>query len=265
MKVQYSCPIPALSPFIEAYVVVDDRDGELPMSPLQTVPMPFAALSVNFCERSWDSAGNRHPEVALLGLQTRVRHWVSGASTLFVMVLLTPAGVMTLFPRLGEHTGNALRDLSDLWGRSQTDRFREATASILSADGQLDRWAISMLSDRDPDAPSLVDALRCYGRPAAAASALDMSLRTFERRFRRELGVTPTELINLQRLQQSLKTTRRSSSHDVVDHGFADQSHEIRHWRRYLGTSPGRYRKGGASSAAHALESAEPGGAVFYL
>ena len=268
MKIRYRRPIRALRPFIEGYVVVDDRDGDLPLSPLQTAPMPFAALSVNFCELSWDSAGNPHPEVALIGLQTGVRRWISGTSTLFVMVLLTPAGVMTLFPGLGEQTGNALRDLNDLWDRSRTDGFRAAAASVLgpsAADDGLDRWAAAMLSDGDRDAPGLVEALRLRCRPSAAAAALDMSLRTFERRFRRALGVTPTDLINLERLQQSLKSTTHGAGGDLVGDGFADQSHEIRHWRRYLGTSPGRYRKSGMSSAARALETAAPGGAVFYL
>ena len=268
MKIRCRRPIAALRRFIEGYVVVDDRDGDLPLSPLRTAPMPFAALSVNFCERSWDGAGNRHPEVALLGLQTGVRRWVSGASTLFVMVLLTPAGVIRLFPGLGAQTGNALRDLNDLWDRSRTDSFRAAAASMLgpaAADEGLDRWAIALLSDGDRDPPGLVEALRFHGRPSAAAGALDLSLRTFERRFQRALGVTPTDLINLERLQRSLKSTTRGAGEDLVVGEFADQSHEIRHWRRYLGTSPGRYRKSGVSPAARALETADPGGAVFYL
>ncbi len=268
MKIRYGRPIPRLRPFIEGYVVVDDRDGDLPLSPLQTVPTPFGTLSVNFCERSWDVAGNRHPEVAFLGLQTGIRRWVSGTSTLFVMVLLTPCGVARLFPGLGEQTGNALRDLHDLWRRPQTTRFREAAAAMLDPAepaGQMDRWAISMLSDSDGSAQPLVEALQAHGRPSAAASALGLSLRTFERRCRLALGITPTELINLERLQRSLKATTRHAANDRIDDGFADQSHQIRHWRRYLGTSPGRYRKSGMSSAARTLDSANPGGAVFYL
>ncbi|MEM1047799.1 MAG: helix-turn-helix domain-containing protein [Pseudomonadota bacterium] len=274
MKITHHRPAPALRRFISAYVVVDDRAGSLPHSPIQTAPMPFGALSVNFCERSRDGAGTRHPETAFLGLQTGVRHWVSGASTLFVMVLLTPAGIPRLFPRLGSETGNALCDLTDLWDRDGTERFRNAAAAMLDAtppDSPLDRWAHSRLADSPSDRPALVDALFLHGRPSAAASALDLSLRTFERQFQRDLGITPTELTNLERLQHSLKARHCSDGSAygfdtaAVHDGFSDQSHEIRHWRRYLGTSPGRYRNAGLSRAARAFRTGDPDGAVFYL
>ncbi len=274
MKITHLRPTPVLRRFISAYVIVDDRGGTLPHAPIQTAPMPFGALSVNFCERSRDGAGMRHPEIAFLGLQTGVRHWVSGASTLFVMVLLTPAGIARLFPRLGAQTGNALRDLADLWDRAQADRFRAAAAAILDPGmkgGPLDNWALAVLADRAPDRLPLVEALYLHGQPSAAAAALDLSLRTFERRFRRDLGITPTDLTNLERLQHSLKARQVSKgtapgigAHAVHD-GFADQSHEIRHWRRYLGTSPGRYRTAGLSPAARSFKTADPDNAAFYL
>lgn len=274
MKITHHRPATALRRFMSAYVIVDDRAGALPCAPIQTAPMPFGALSVNFCERSRDGAGTQHPEIAFLGLQTGVRHWVSGASTLFVMVLLTPDGIIRLFPRLGAETGNALRELTDLWDRRRTESFRVAAAAMLdppAPDNPLDRWALSELTDNAPDRLALVDALYTHARPSAAASALDLSLRTFERRFRRDLGITPTELANLERLQHSLKARHEPGSAaqglgaGAVHDGFADQSHEIRHWRRYLGTSPGRYRTAGLSPAARAFKTADPDRAVFYL
>lgn len=274
MKISHFRPTRALRRFISAYVVVDDRDGALPHAPIQTAPMPFGALSVNFCERSRDGAGTRHPEVAFLGLQTGVRHWVSGASTLFVMVLLTPVGIPRFFPRLGAETGNALRDLSDLWTPAQTERFRAAATAMLgraTQDSPLDRWALCVLDESPHGRQMPVEALYLHRRPSAAASALDMSLRTFERRFRQDLGITPTDLTNLERLQQSLKARQVSEgaapgigAHAVHD-GFTDQSHEIRHWRRYLGTSPGRYRTAGPSAAAQSFRTADPDNAAFYL
>lgn len=259
-------PSRALEGHIAAYVMVDDRAGELPYERVRTVPMPFGALSANFGALSHDGAGQRHPEAAFLGLQTRFCEWVAGRNTLFVMVLLTPLGMMRLLPHTGRCTGNALCDLHGLWSRPRVQCFQGAARAWVQGGvaAVMDRWAAAALAQTPQVAVPLSAALRTYGAPGAAAAALGMSLRSLERHFQSELGVTPTALANLERLQRSLCAVQRSKAH-VHGVGFADQAHEIRHWRRYLGTSPGRYRVSGGSRVARAAEPLTDLGAAFYL
>ncbi|RVU38126.1 AraC family transcriptional regulator [Hwanghaeella grinnelliae] len=269
MKVSFYRPDPALTGLVEAYVLVDDRDGGLPFSPVTTAPMPYGVLSVNFCDRSVDSDGNRHPEIAFLGLQTAIRHWVAGNATLFAMVLLSPVGMAGMMPGLGQHTGNALRNLTDLLGPGQAAGLRAAAARLMAfgKTDLLDRWCLSALSAQTLRASmgeALIQSIGRHRTLYAAASSMDISVRGFQRRFHREFGTSPTELSNLVRLQNSMKTARRPGT-GLLDERYADQSHQIRHWRRYLGTTPGRYRRFEVSAAARALECADPDGAAFYM
>ena len=65
------------------------------------------------------------------------------------------------------------------------------------------------------------------------------------RAFARELGVTPHAyqvLLKVARARALLRAGR-SLRDTVVDSGFADQSHLSRHFRRVVGTTPGRYAR----------------------
>lgn len=237
-----------------------------------TAPLPFGVLSVNFAERSLDEVGRRrHPRAAFLGLQSRRRGWTAGDSTAFVMILLRPPGVMRLFEGQGDVTGDALIDLGDLWGDAPS-RALEA-ALVEAIDGpktaeSVDRWLSARLAAQ-AGASSAIEIYRSlihYGRVAAAAANLEVSVRTLERRCRRDLGVSPKQLLQLERMQRSLRGAQ-GLVEAAAPEDFADQSHEIRTWRKTVGTTPGRYQRAGPSEAAAALVAAAsaPDQPVFYL
>ena len=75
----------------------------------------------------------------------------------------------------------------------------------------------------------------------ALLADLDISLRTFERRFKQEIGFTPKKYLCQVRLQKLLKNLSLNPKIDIQDQihqlGFYDQSHLIHNLKDSLGTS----------------------------
>lgn len=81
------------------------------------------------------------------------------------------------------------------------------------------------------DRSSLIDA---YGR----------SVRQFERDFLRQIGVPFKLMCNIARFSFAAELVQQQSDYSQIalTAGFADQSHMCRHFQRFGGTSPSRYK-----------------------
>ena len=78
------------------------------------------------------------------------------------------------------------------------------------------------------------------------SGAVSMSPRYFCRFFSEMTHQTPMDYLNRQRIEQAcikLTTTDASVTEIAYDTGFNDLSYFIRIFRKYKGTSPGRYRR----------------------
>jgi AraC family transcriptional regulator len=78
------------------------------------------------------------------------------------------------------------------------------------------------------------------------AASVSLSRYHFARHFRRSTGASPHEFVLLQRVEQAKTMLTRTSAAlpDIATGcGFADQSHMTRVFRKYVGTTPGRYRR----------------------
>lgn len=265
-------PDPQLASMVAAYWFIEDIQGEFAGQTIQTSPIPTAVLSINIGRPNTTEDGSLVPCASLLGLQSRARSWQSCAGTYFVMVLLTIPGLVRLFPNTGLASADRILDLGAITG--------DALASSLSRDVAaafepqciaklLDQWLTSRLaSSKAVSELRRVNAahnvLRCNGSVSDAAEAATVNRRQLHRWFLRHTGIGPKELADLERLQNSLRSSQLQRGDP--DLGYSDQAHKIRSWRRRLGTTPGVYEKNGPSSVADHFKTdisgAEP---AFYL
>jgi AraC-like DNA-binding protein len=76
------------------------------------------------------------------------------------------------------------------------------------------------------------------------AAVCGLSPYHFIRVFRRQTGLTPHAYLIQVRVQQARHLLRSGAvpSHAALAAGFFDQSHLTRHFKRIVGTTPGRYR-----------------------
>jgi AraC-like DNA-binding protein len=88
------------------------------------------------------------------------------------------------------------------------------------------------------------------------AAATGLGARQFERRFQREVGLTPKRFLRILRFQEVLSALRFGSDDaprwaDVAaSHGFYDQAHFIRDFKSFVGTSPAAWNVTDSSLAA---------------
>lgn len=78
------------------------------------------------------------------------------------------------------------------------------------------------------------------------SDALHMTVRTLERRFIKEVGVSVKDFIQIIKFQQSfeqLTLKEHQKLTDIVyDNGFADQSHFIRLFKAFTGQTPSKFK-----------------------
>jgi len=82
-------------------------------------------------------------------------------------------------------------------------------------------------------------------RGASRVDALGLPARTLERRFRREVGLSPKRLARIVRFHAVVRTLDRGRPPDwaalAVDAGYFDQAHLIRDFKGFAGLTPGAY------------------------
>ncbi|MEJ7662748.1 MAG: helix-turn-helix domain-containing protein [Hymenobacter sp.] len=74
-----------------------------------------------------------------------------------------------------------------------------------------------------------------------------MSERSFQRRFKQAVGVSPKLFARICQFQDSLAQLRRAEYEKLSDiayaHDYADQSHHIRAFREFAGSTPRQFRQ----------------------
>ncbi len=252
-------PHPHLRPYVLSYRIVEDIPGEFAGTPLWTCPEPVGVLSANFGNPSYHESGKIHPRTGLLGVQTHARKWLSQPETSFVMAMLTIPGMMALFPDIGEDSADHLLDVASIWGDRRAEKFWRCFPHRLQPDdvkNALDGWLLDLFSAVPVSAAKrylqLHQVLTSYKRIDTACEQLGITPRMLQRKFRRHVGISPKQVLNLHRLQRSVRANAASIYRSSVQE-FADQAHEIRTWRRYLGRTPGRYRTECRSAVAEAF------------
>lgn len=240
-------PAPQLSALVQAYCFIEDLPGDCQGSLIRTSPVPLAVLSVNMGRPNAQEDGRLVPRASILGLQSRARAWRSWSETYFVMAMLTIPGLVRLFPSVGADSADMLLDLGAIAGDAPT---RSLTDDIGADQGPrriattLDNWLIARLASTSPltefrQITVAHDILRRGGTVERAERTAHVNRRQLHRLFHRHLGVGPKELADLERLQSSLSGVQTGSGDPL--HGFSDQAHQIRSWRRRLGVTPGAY------------------------
>jgi AraC-like DNA-binding protein len=79
------------------------------------------------------------------------------------------------------------------------------------------------------------------------ADQIQLSERTLQRLFKEHVGVSPKQFAKIIQFQSSLKGITQCGLQKLTDvvyeHGYADQSHFIRDFKKYTSTKPSRLRK----------------------
>jgi AraC-like DNA-binding protein len=238
-------PCEALTPYVHHFWAVE-WDLRAPFL-AESLPHPSACLTVELGRRQEDA---RH-EVA--GVRTgRMRAVVEGAGRKFGItfrpaafqhLLRAPMSsltdralpVATVLGRDGEAWASALLDAPEFEeSLSMAEAFLATRVEPLSDDAASTRD----ITERAMRDPSLL-------RSADLATALDVDVRSLQRRFRHYVGVGPKWVIQRYRLHEAAEQLKAENPPPLADLaaslGYADQAHFTRDFKRVVGQSPGAF------------------------
>jgi AraC-like DNA-binding protein len=267
---QMISPAPALAPLVAGYWFVQDLAGKYEGRPIWTSPSPGAVLTINLGRPNAMADGPVVPRTSLLGVQSAARQWRSWSDTYFAMAMLTIPGLVRLFPHMGSASADALIELGAIAGDGAARRLSAGTDIAWEPRqiaARLDAWLLSRLQNT-PEVTEFGEvvaaeaALRDCGRVGVSASSVGTTRRRLHRLFRRHVGVGPKELADLHRFASSFGAVQTERGDPMS--GFADQSDQIRSWRRRLGLTPRAYGRSERSPMAEFF-SVKEDALSFYL
>lgn len=252
MKISHLIPCTVLRPHISRYWAWDS-ERELPTM----LPGTGAELMFHYANpvsvRQADGTACALPRAVLLSPRNGRFALQTDASAGFISVRFR-SGALRHFCRMPP---GALIDqclsAADIWGSAALEvEEKVAAAKDLSArvhiieDFLLQQWQ----SCRQSTHAWLDDAFRrLYGHSTGSldqvAAAAGVSTRQFQKVFKQYAGVSPKYFQRVARLEnivRRLLVERRQQYLDLaLDHGFYDQAHFIKDFKRFAGDTPSRY------------------------
>ena len=247
-------PDPRLKPFVRCFA---QREISVPTSPLAETALASLehilsfTLSGQTTTRHWSGRSAIEPRISLLGTQTRSPGCFSfTGSVLAFGIFLKPFASWQLF-RIppAQFADQALEAhavfgpwITELWlklAECQTfcDRVRLATETLMPFADHATPQTRTMAT-----AESILQ-IHSGMRIEQLARDSCMTIRTFERKFVGEMGLSPKLFARLRRFQMALDRKRALGTRwlDVAhDLGYFDQMHMVKEFRAFGGEAPSR-------------------------
>jgi AraC-like DNA-binding protein len=191
------------------------------------------------CEYSGAVVAGPHAKTVVI--DTQAQRWLAA-------VEFRQGGASRFFPMPMTEISNQVVQLQDVWrkGGFLRERLLDARTPV-SRFRALEEVLLDYLNvEFDEAIAYAMAALRAGASVSHVALRLGLSLRTLERRFSAQVGITPKRFARVHRLQRVLRAVRLSSKPDwcvlAAEHGYTDQAHLIHDFQDIAGITPTEYR-----------------------
>lgn len=236
-------PSPALRPFIQSFLVAEYSAG------LSNKLLPRTGIVAAFRFKGTCLLnGSAVPGALVTGLRDTARVVTHSGNCANVIAMFTPTGAAAFLREPVANLFNESMPFEQQVRRSHLDLIQEQLAE--SRDDaervlRLQQFLIAELRLRHPD-PLIAAAVgrihRTHGslRIAALAQRFGLSQSALERRFRREVGISPKKFATVVRLHHVVQLRKSGSTFTDIAHaaGYTDQAHFIKDFRRFAGEAP---------------------------
>lgn len=250
MKYAYEVPAPLLTDYVRTVLVVDILADEAnPQLPLVIAGMP--AVIVQICPDGNDGTGLT--SITLFGSAVPTGFAFDPDCTIAIVYFFNAFVVPCLFDLPARIIAKGPVDLF-AWNPRQTAKLFKAMHTVRvpsQAREVMDKFLESRLELTGHLCESIrITTDRMILDPGAEMlntlpDAVHMTRRSFQRMFKRYVGITANEYRRICQFQQSFQQVRSRQferlSDVASDNGFADQSHFVRSFREFARTTPGRY------------------------
>ena len=204
----------------------------------------------------YDQQQKRLPEIFLFGQTTKHMQLHTTGNLHAIGVYLYPTALNAVFGLNAFELTNSCLDLDDLAVKQGLDLSEQLvnTDSKTEQIELLSSWLYSQIRKNKPKEEGAVQYI--LGRISQAKGNVSlkdlqaevrMTERSFERKFKQSVGISPKLYSRVCRFQASLQQLRNNQYKSLTDiafeNGYADQSHFIRAFKEFAGFSPWQYQK----------------------
>ena len=249
MKHWYQQPPEALSGYVRTILVMEGN-GEPSADGLPLVTNWSTAMV-------YHTTGNDIRELSLYGKSAPEATWTTHENSSIIAWFFKPFSIATLFDISAATLAERPVELSN-WDAQKTLALRTQLLHAGSIPGSIDvlNNLLQHLLEKNSRECEIIrqatDHMMCFPDKDSIETVLkDLSLneRTFQRMFKKYVGITPVQYRRICQFQSSfaqVKGQQFDKLADVAyDNGFADQSHFIRAFREFTDITPNDYLKKG--------------------
>jgi AraC-like DNA-binding protein len=188
--------------------------------------------------------------------------------TRLIGVHFRPGGAFPFFSPPAAELRDARLPLADLWGSAAAELGERlaATPTIEGRFALLEKTLLARAARPLVQHPAVAHALAALDGTkripiASLTRETGLSARRFIELFRREVGLTPRLFARVRRLQKVLGRLDDPAGaawvEVALEHGYFDQPHLVRDFRRFTGFAPTAYLPRRAQAANHVALSAQ--------
>jgi len=254
MKYWYQKPNQLLSEYIRTVLILEGfSQPDAEQLPLVTNGMP--AL---LCRTEKDQSGNENIlQLILFGKSSTADSWTINDSATIIAYFFKPFALSTLFNVPAKKLIEDPVDLSN-WNPFKTNALKTQLIYAGSTTRKievLDNLLILQLQQNNKECEIIkyaTDEIMCNPCTeilSALLNKLDLNKRTFQRIFKKYVGITPNQYRRICQFQVSFEQLRGKGFNKLTDiaydNGFADQSHFIRSFKEFTQITPNDYLRSG--------------------
>jgi AraC-like DNA-binding protein len=252
----------ALQPFIKKFHY---HEMSFPFGLERILPSGGAHLMINMAEdqfRTYSGAAGecRHSSrgAVLAGPHDQPTILDTGEFQWLIAVEFTMGGAAPFFPLPLDELANQALGLDDVWGLDGC-LLRE---QLLEAPTPLQKFTVlesalcaHFRANRDPGMDLAVKLLSNGQSVRSTGVRLGLLPRTFTRKFRDHVGLTPKRFARVRRLQRALRLLRATPTLDWCElaacFDFSDQAHFIHDFHDLTGITPTAYKPASPQRGNH--------------
>ncbi len=238
-----------LAPYLEQISIQESTEPGV--TPTTILPTGTADILFHFGDpfvALLEDGDTPEPVAYITGQRTRPRRVTATGATGIVVVSLTPWGIGALSRCSAAEFTDTTMELGLLFSPGEIRRVMDGVmqaSSPLARVHLVQRFLRSAFSVEAKDALVIDATTQIYascqhGLPltmTALSDSLGVSKRQLDRRFTRQVGLTPKSFQRIVRFQQSLATKNKACNLSAVatDASYFDESHLIHEQKRYAG------------------------------